>query len=551
MRIKYNIWICTAVLLLIGLILPGLCYGQSKQPVTVVIDAGHGGHDAGAVDNGVNEKDINLGVAKKLARKLEKHGKDIKVVLTRDNDTFISLQERANIANRNRGNLFISIHTNSVDKNNPNRKTVNGASVYALGLNKDGNNLKVAQRENSVIELESDYKQKYSGFDPNKDESYIIFEMAQKRNLGQSLKFADNAQRQLVSTAGRVDRGVKQAGFWVLWATSMPAVLVELDFICNPESAGFLGSNEGQEKLANALYNAVLEYFGDKITSSSVKNNNDNKSVASDRGNNKKSNKNKGKEKGKVSESYEVKPVTVTETTVVDEGVPVLVARTSGDKKPSRTQPSPDNGRSYNYGAVRSGTNKDGRRKRRSESSARISDSRDISAEDIKVKDENSYLAVVETVTIVSEESVPVADDSKNKKKKKNNNKNKKSKNNKKTGKDKGKQKLVINSVGEIVSVGDDYEGNASQLKKHISSTGHRPNTARPVTVYKIQILASEQRLNENNPRFKGLKPIKTFRENNLYKYTYGESSDRAEMEEMLAEVKKSIPDAFIITAMK
>jgi len=259
------------VLLLMAVMLVPIYAGESgarrkgssrnKSEFTVVIDAGHGGHDHGAIDNGAREKDINLGVAKKLASLLKKKGKGINVVMTRDDDTFISLQERANIANRNKGNLFISIHTNSVDKSNPNRKTVQGASVYALGPQKDANNLKVAQRENSVIELESDYHQKYSGFDPSKDESYIIFEMAQKKNLGQSLKFAEKAQKQLVKTAGRGDRGVKQAGFWVLWATSMPSVLVELDFICNPRSAEYLNSDKGQEELAQALFNAVEAYI--------------------------------------------------------------------------------------------------------------------------------------------------------------------------------------------------------------------------------------------------------------------------------------------------
>ena len=174
--------------------------GESR-PFTLVIDAGHGGHDVGAVDNGAREKDINLGVATRLKRLVEKNLRGVKVVMTRDGDTFVSLQERAEIANRNHGNLFLSIHTNSVDKSNRNRTNVAGASVYALGLHKDDNNLRVARRENSVIELESDYKQKYSGFDPSKDESYIIFEMAQKKNLGQSLKFASMAQKQLVGNA--------------------------------------------------------------------------------------------------------------------------------------------------------------------------------------------------------------------------------------------------------------------------------------------------------------------------------------------------------------
>ena len=159
----------------------------------VVLDAGHGGKDIGAVDNGAREKDINLSVALKVGELLKKKMKDTKVVFTRDDDTFVSLQGRADIANKSKADLFVSIHTNSVDKSNKNRKSVSGTSVYALGLHKDDNNMNVARRENSVIEPEGNFEQKYSGFDPSKDESYIIFEMAQKKNLAQSIKFAATA----------------------------------------------------------------------------------------------------------------------------------------------------------------------------------------------------------------------------------------------------------------------------------------------------------------------------------------------------------------------
>ena len=161
---------------------------NDKKSFTVVIDAGHGGKDIGAADNGAKEKDINLGVALQLEKLLKKKLKEIKVVMTRDDDTYLTLQQRADVANKAKGDLFVSIHTNSVDKKNKNRKTVAGSSVYALGLHKDDNNMRVARRENSVIELESNYEQKYSGFDPNKDESYIIFEMAQKKNLSKKNK---------------------------------------------------------------------------------------------------------------------------------------------------------------------------------------------------------------------------------------------------------------------------------------------------------------------------------------------------------------------------
>lgn len=243
-------------------------YAAGQQQFTVVLDAGHGGHDSGAAENGVKEKDINLAVALATGKLIENNLKNVKVVYTRSDDTFRTLQERANIANSAKGNLFISVHTNSVDKSSKNRNTVAGAQVYALGLHKDANNMSVARRENSVIELEKNYQEKYSGFDPNKDESYIIFEMAQKGNLARSVKFAGEVEKQLVNVAGRKDRGVHQAGFWVLWATSMPSVLVELDFICNPESATYMNSDKGVAQMSQAIFNAVKSYVAGNTTQS-------------------------------------------------------------------------------------------------------------------------------------------------------------------------------------------------------------------------------------------------------------------------------------------
>lgn len=159
----------------------------------------------------------------------------------------------------------MSIHVNSIDKKTPGRQYVKGSSVYVLGLHRDQDNMKVAMRENSVIELENDYKEKYSGFDPSKDESYIIFEMAQKRNLGESIRVASDAQNALVENAGRANRGVRQAGFWVLWATSMPAVLVELDFICNPKSVKYMTSNSGENELAKSLFISIKKFIERRI----------------------------------------------------------------------------------------------------------------------------------------------------------------------------------------------------------------------------------------------------------------------------------------------
>lgn len=252
---------------LLALALAPVCQAQEPDgkddAFTVIIDPGHGGKDIGCVGRTAKEKDITLAVAKKLGAKItKKYGDKVRVVYTRDTDRYLTLQERADVANGEHGDLFISIHVNSVDKKNRKRATLSGTSVYTCGLHKTQNNLEVAMMENSVIELEPNYEQVYQEFDPQSDESYIIFEMSQDLNIKQSLQFASLAQKRLVKTAGRVDKEVRQAGFWVLWATSMPAVLVELDFICNPTQEKFLVSAEGQDRCAQALYEAFQDYYG-------------------------------------------------------------------------------------------------------------------------------------------------------------------------------------------------------------------------------------------------------------------------------------------------
>lgn len=257
--IKAKSFVISVALVFISSALCAIAAHAAQKDFVVVIDAGHGGHDHGAKGTVANEKSINLGVALKLGKKLQKQ-KGIKVVYTRDDDSFVTLQGRADIANKANGDLFISIHTNSVDKKSKNRLTVAGASVYTLGFRKSQENLAVAMRENSVMKLESDYSTVYEGFDPTSDESYIIFEMSQNKHMEHSIMAAMEVQRELVTHAKRKDHGVRQANFWVLFKTGMPAMLVELDFICNPTVEKFLDSKSGQEDLAEAIYNGVMSY---------------------------------------------------------------------------------------------------------------------------------------------------------------------------------------------------------------------------------------------------------------------------------------------------
>lgn len=226
----------------------------------VVIDAGHGGKDTGATRGGYKEKDINLGVVLALGQLIERNHKDVKVVYTRKSDVFVDLDKRADIANKAKANLFISVHTNSTAAKST---SVSGADTYILGLARSEENLQVAKRENSVILLEDNYKTKYEGFDPNSPESYIIFEFMTNTFMEQSLQFASFVQSDFRNVAKRVDRGVRQAGFLVLRKTSAPSVLIELGFINNQSEAQFLSTKSGQQSMATAIYSGFRKYKRD------------------------------------------------------------------------------------------------------------------------------------------------------------------------------------------------------------------------------------------------------------------------------------------------
>ena len=223
---------------------------------TLVIDAGHGGHDSGAPGAISKEKDINLKVALAFGKMVERNCQDVKVIYTRTTDIFIPLSERANIANRNKADLFISVHTNALDGG----KISRGFETYTLGMHRANDNLNVAKRENSVILIEKDYKQRYAGFDPKSSESYIMFELMQDKNMAKSVDLAKLIQSEVCAVSGRVNKGVHQAGFLVLRETSMPSCLIELGFITTPDEEQFLNSADGQNLMAKGIYNAFLKY---------------------------------------------------------------------------------------------------------------------------------------------------------------------------------------------------------------------------------------------------------------------------------------------------
>ena len=233
-----------------------LCASAVNKQFTLVIDPGHGGNDAGAIGAISKEKNINLKVALAFGRLVEENCPDVKLVYTRKTDVFIPLHERANIANRNKANLFISIHTNALPKGRISR----GVETYTLGMHRAGDNFDVAKRENAVILYEKDYKEKYEGFNPNSSESYIMFEFLQDKNMANSVELAKFVQKRTCASAQRQNKGVKQAGFLVLRETSMPSCLIELGFISTPDEERFLNSDQGVKSLAFGIFQAFCEY---------------------------------------------------------------------------------------------------------------------------------------------------------------------------------------------------------------------------------------------------------------------------------------------------
>ncbi|MGM0497167.1 MAG: N-acetylmuramoyl-L-alanine amidase family protein [Bacteroidota bacterium] len=259
-KIHAKLYIPFIIILGITIIFPNSSYisAQEKEKSelkTVVIDPGHGGKDPGALGKQTKEKDLVLKLGLKLGKYIEDKMDDVEVVYTRKTDTFVPLFKRAEIANENEADLFISLHFNA------NKKThVNGTETYAMGLHKTESNLEVAKKENAAIYYEEDYSEKYEGFEPESAESYIIFSLIQNTHLEQSLNFASFVQDEFKEETTLKNRGVKQAGFLLLWKTTMPSVLIEAGFLSNPEEESYLQKDEVHENLAYSIFKAFKAY---------------------------------------------------------------------------------------------------------------------------------------------------------------------------------------------------------------------------------------------------------------------------------------------------
>lgn len=247
--------------IILMLVLCNSVFSQNHHTFTIILDAGHGGKDPGNMYHGYKEKEIALKTTMKVGKYLEKD-KDFKIIYTRTTDVFIELEKRPKVANKANANLFVSIHCNSVKNFGP-----SGTETFVMGLSRSDMNLEVAKNENSVILLEDNYKEKYQGFDPKKPESLIGLTMMQEENLNSSISLATKIQSNFTNNLNRNSRGVKQQPLWVLDAAYMPSVLIELGFLSNKTEGAFLNSDEGQEKMAKQIADAIIkyknEYFGD------------------------------------------------------------------------------------------------------------------------------------------------------------------------------------------------------------------------------------------------------------------------------------------------
>ncbi len=224
----------------------------------IVIDAGHGGKDPGNIGSRAREKDINLAVALLVGKYIKQNMPEVEVIYTRNDDRFYTVHERPKIANINKADLFVSIHSNSATN-----KTAFGTETFVMGTKHFEANFDIVKKENSVILLEDNYEEQYEGFDPASPESYMMFNLMQKAYIGNSITLADHIETQFRDKVGRKSRGVKQGPFLVLWTPSMPSVLVELGFLSNSEEERFLMSKEGQVYMASAIYRSIRDYKND------------------------------------------------------------------------------------------------------------------------------------------------------------------------------------------------------------------------------------------------------------------------------------------------
>ena len=512
--------------------MPVLCFAQ-KRTFTLVIDAGHGGHDAGAVGAYSKEKNINLNVALAFGRLVEANCPDVKVIYTRRTDVFIPLQQRADIANRNKADLFISVHTNAL----PNGRIAYGSETYSLGMARASANLEVAKRENSVIMLENDYKTRYEGFDPNKAESYVIFEIMQDRFMKQSVELARSIQKQYAK-AGRQDKGVHQAGFLVLRNTSMPSVLTELGFISTPAEEQYLNSKQGIEELSRSIYNGFLSYrrAHDK-SAHDLPANLPSKVSAEETA------------APQLSPSPDASQVAV---------VPVKVTPTSelrsAERKDSAPAVSPlrdtasHMALSSKQPAKASVAPSVSRKQKPEEEKRAVSRPAQKSAESSATKARSSSNAAQDKAKPQKQKDNVLASQGKSAAGKDNTaaSKNKAAASRNASKQSSSKSDAQQDKAKSNATKDKGRAASAKDSKKATSAKSAEAKSAKSKVTYKIQVGAGKKEIEPNDPQFKGLS-IKRVKEGTLYKYFYGSYSTHASAQAALKTVKAKLPGAYIV----
>lgn len=457
----------------------------AKDKFTLVIDAGHGGNDAGAIGKISKEKNINLNVALAFGRYVENNCPDVRVIYTRKTDVFIPLHERANIANKNKADLFISIHTNALPKG----RIARGLETYTLGINRAADNFDVAKRENSVILIEKDYKQRYEGFDPRSSESYIMFEFMQDRNMEQSVVLAKAVQQRTCSAAGRPNKGVKQAGFLVLRETSMPSCLIELGFITTPDEERYLNTKSGIDALGKGIYQAFLDYKKKYDKSSAVQTKASPAPAAKPERSRRTSN-------AAPTASNTTPAASVKAQTPVEQ---VQKTENKRDKRNSKTI-------IMELTDARNGV------------SAEKPEEKSVAKPDAPEKADKDATAAPKVVAVAESKAAPVQE-----------------------------SKVAPVQEKPMTRSTESSAASPEPMAQTAETAAVVCKTIDSAPVFKVQILASSNNLPANDRQLKGRTDVDCYQENGLYKYTVGSSTDYNEIFRLRKSLLESFPEAFII----
>ena len=495
------------ILLMTIMIAVGAFACAASKSFTLVIDAGHGGHDSGAKGAMSYEKNINLKVALAFGKYVERNCPDVKVVYTRKTDVFVPLYERAEIANRNKANLFVSVHTNALPKGRISR----GFETYTLGDGRSHGtktNLDVAKRENSVIFMEKDYKQHYVGYDPNSPESNIMFEFVQDHNMQQSVAFAKLLQQNVCSLAGRVNKGVHQDNFAVLRLTSMPACLIELGFITTPDEEQALNNPAVVDKIARGIYNAFAD--------------------------------NKNRQAGGLTVPFKAE---AEKLPAEDQSMPTAVEKSAkqtqekpGDQaqeqpkelKEQKKQEQPEvQARQQPKQQANQQANQQARQPAKQQSKAPVNDL-PVTHDGIIVFDEGPVRrmeTLAEAAAVVKEFAPDAKSDNKVEAKAKAENK----------PEAKGKAEAKVESKAE------------AQPESKPAAKNDNAAMDSSLPVFKVQIMVCHNKLKEGDRQLKGLKGCDYYQENGDWKCTYGASNNYNEIARMRKQILDLFPSCFIV----